>query len=227
MPRFVVALALLAAAALADMATAQDVLSGQARVIDGDTIEVRGQRVRLHGIDAPESAQDCADAAGRSYGCGRIATRALASMAGRAPVACQVRDRDRYGRYVAVCYRDGVDLNAWMVSLGHALAYRRYSQDYVGHENAARAGQRGIWQGRFVPPWDWRRTQGGGSSSSPPPTPRPGCAIKGNVSSSGERIYHVPGQRHYDATRISEPKGERWFCSEAEARAAGWRRARR
>ena len=228
MPRFRPALALLAALAVSGPVLAQDVLTGPARVIDGDTVEIEGRRVRLHGIDAPETRQTCKDGAGREYRCGEVATAALARMVVGAPVACVVRDTDRYGRLVAVCHRAEGDLNAWMVSEGHALAYRRYSRDYVAHENAARAARRGVWQGRFDAPWDWRTTQGGSASASfSSPTTHGNCAIKGNVSRSGERIYHVPGQANYRQTRIAEAKGERWFCSEAEARAAGWRRARR
>ena len=230
-----VLLAVLACSWTPSAVVAQDVVSGPARVIDGDTVEIRGRRVRLHGIDAPESTQTCTDVAGRTYGCGRVATAALASMVGHATVTCQARDTDRYGRLVAACFRDGVDLNALMVSNGHAMAYRRFSRDYVAHEDAARARRLGVWQGRFEAPWDWRRTQGGGSSPSPSSRRDPAasgnerrdCVIKGNVSRSGARIYHVPGGASYDATRISEDKGERWFCSEAEARDAGWRRARR
>lgn len=151
------ALALVAALSLAGTAVGQDVVSGRARVIDGDTVEILGLRIRMHGIDAPESAQTCTDSAGRSYGCGQVATNALASMVGRSFVACRVRDIDRYGRLIAVCYRGDTDLNAWMVRAGHAMAYRRYSEDYAGHEDAARARGAGIWQGRFVAPWDWRR----------------------------------------------------------------------
>ena len=156
-PRLSPALALLAALSLACPAAAQDVLTGPARVIDGDTVEVQGQRIRLHGIDAPESAQTCMDGAGRSYRCGRAATDALAGLIDRSPVACRVLDRDRYGRLIAACHRNRVDLNGSMVATGHALAYRRFSSDYVDHENAARARRLGVWQGRFVAPWDWRK----------------------------------------------------------------------
>ena len=227
MPRLSPALTLLAALALGGSADAQDVLTGPARVLDGDTLEIKGQRVRLHGIDAPESAQTCVDGASRPYRCGAVATKALVALIGRGPVACRILDRDRYARLIAVCYRNRVDLNGSMVAAGHALAYRQYGTPYVGHENAARARRLGVWQGRFEAPWDWRRSKGAGTSRAPAPRPGSGCAIKGNVSSSGERIYHVPGQSFYDRTRISEAKGERWFCSEAEARAAGWRRSRR
>ena len=209
-------------------------VSGPARVVDGDTLEVAGTRVRLHGIDAPESKQRCR-AGGRPWACGREATRALKARIGTRTVACETRDRDRYGRTVAVCRAGGADLNAWMVAHGWAFAYRRYAADYAGEEAAARAAGRGIWRGDVVAPWDWRRGErlaGEGSAAQPAvsrPAAQPGagrCAIKGNIGKGGARIYHVPGGRFYERTRIDAAKGERWFCTEAEARAAGWRRSR-
>ena len=201
---------------------------GAASVIDGDTLEIRGSRIRLHGIDAPESGQTCADAGGQIHRCGQRAALALSDRIGRAPVRCEQRDTDRYGRAIAVCFRDGDDLNAWMVRQGHAVAYRRSSTDHVGEEALARGERRGLWAGTFERPWDWRRTQRANTASSsahaPPP---PGCEIKGNISGSGTRIYHMPGQQHYERTRINTARGERWFCSEDEARQAGWRRAKR
>ncbi len=79
----------------------------------------------------------------------------------------------------------------------------------------------GMWQGAFVPPWNWRRGERLEATAIEPGN----CAIKGNVSSKGVRIYHVPSGRYYDRTRIDPSKGERWFCSEAEAQGAGWRRS--
>ncbi len=204
---------------------ADEALTGSARIIDGDTLEVRGSRVRLHGIDAPESAQHCR-AGGRVWACGRAATRALAGRIGSRPVACTERDRDRYGRAVAVCRVGGDDVNAWMVAEGWAFAYRQYSMRYVAEEVAAKTAKRGVWRGDVVAPWDWRR--GKRIVDAGTAVKRPGrCSIKGNISRDGERIYHVPGGRFYDQTRINTSRGERWFCSEAEARAAGWRRSRR
>ena len=88
---------------------------GPATVVDGDTLDVGGTRVRLHGVDAPESGQSCVDQGAR-WPCGRRATRALAGRLGGRTVVCEERDRDRYGRIVAVCRQGGRDINAWLVS---------------------------------------------------------------------------------------------------------------
>ena len=205
----------------------RSMLSRPARVIDGDTIDVGAVRVRLHGVDAPESRQSCL-AGERRWPCGEQATRALAGRIGGRTVSCEERDRDRYGRVVAVCHAAGEDLNAWMVRQGWALAYRKYSRAYVADESAAKAARRGIWRGRFVAPWDWRRGERlAVSQTMSAPTAGVGCRIKGNISRAGSRIYHVPGGAFYDRTRIDTASGERWFCTESDARAAGWRRARR
>ena len=120
------------------------------------------------------------------------------------------------------CYVQGDDIEAWMVLNGWALAYRRYSTEYVDEELSAREARSGLWRGEFVPPWEWRR----GKRIQADAVPN-GCAIKGNISSKGERIYHSPGAQHYDRTKINTEKGERWFCTEADAVAAGWRKAKR
>ena len=133
---------------------------GVASVIDADTIEIHGQRIRLHGIDAPESCQTCIDASGQTWRCGQRAALALQDLIGRRTVSCAERDVDRYGRIVAQCSVDGADINEWLVSQGLALAYRRYSKAYVSAEAAAAASQRGMWAGSFLAPWDWRRENG-------------------------------------------------------------------
>ena len=109
---------------------------GQATVIDGDTIEIHGQRIRLFGIDAPEAPQTCT-ASGKTYLCGQQAALALADQIGRSVVTCEQRDIDRYGRIVAICFAGGADLGSWLVEQGWALAFRRYSTAYVAQEQSA------------------------------------------------------------------------------------------
>ncbi len=126
--------------------------------IDGDTLEVHGQRVRLHGIDAPESRQLCR-LDGKSWRCGTEAANRLAEKIARRPVSCDKRDIDRYGRVVAVCMVAGEDLGEWLVASGWAVAYIKYSNEYVGVEHSARDQRLGIWASEFDMPWDWRRGQ--------------------------------------------------------------------
>ncbi len=144
-----IALCLLATPALADVA-------GTATVIDGDTLEIQGQRIRLHGIDAPESRQLCR-LAGKPWMCGKDAAIALAEKIGRRPLACEERDRDRYGRIVAKCSVASEDLGEWMVANGWAVAYYLFSYEYSRAEHRAKSARRGIWASEFVMPWEWRR----------------------------------------------------------------------
>lgn len=197
-------------------------IAGPARVVDGDTLEIGGQTIRFHGIDAPEGAQTCQDAYGRAWDCGDAATHRLTHLT-RGGVRCRGTERDRYDRLVAVCFTpQGANINAALVREGYAWAYRRYSRQFVPEENVARQRGVGVWTGANVPPWEFRRGARIQGQSQAASGPRSGCTIKGNISGSG-RIYHLPGSRTYARTRIDESKGERWFCSESQARAAGWR----
>ena len=127
------------------------------KVIDGDTIEIAGDQIHLDGIDAFEGRQDCLRADGRPWACGKAATSALRKMTAGGRTSCRGHGRDQYDRALATCYANGVDLNGWMVRQGLALAYRRYSLQYVGDENAARAARAGAHSGKYEPPWEWRR----------------------------------------------------------------------
>ena len=224
---FFLSIILASALALTQASQADDIVGdiiGTVSVIDGDTIEIHGQRIRLYGIDAPEKGQSC-EQDGEQYRCGQRAATVLADIIGRASVRCVQRDIDRYGRIVAVCWLSGVDLNAMMVNKGWAIAYRRYAKDYVSHEAVARTAKAGMWAGRFMEPANWRRGERLETTESEPTNSS--CRIKGNINRNGEHIYHVPGGRHYVRTRIDISGGERWFCSPAEAETAGWRRTQR
>lgn len=194
-------------------------VSGPARVVDGDTLVIGAQVIRVEGIDAPEDGQSCNRSNGGQWSCGAQATAALSALSAKG-VRCAGSEFDAYKRLIASCSAGNSDIGKAMVLDGMALAYRRYSTRYVADEEIARKASRGVWQGSFVEPWQWRKerwSRAGSSASSPD------CPIKGNISSNGNRIYHAPWSRSYSKTRIDESKGERWFCDEAEALAAGWR----
>ncbi|THH35810.1 thermonuclease family protein [Aliishimia ponticola] len=196
--------------------------TGRIRVVDGDTLKVGGVTVRLHGIDAPEMDQTCRDGAGVDWRCGRWVTQVVTERYEGKRARCKTIEQDKYGRDVARCTVRGNDLGKVLVSDGRAFAYRYYSMAYDLDEKAAAVRRAGLHGYDVQSPAAFRKAQ-----RSTPADRADGCVIKGNLSRSGARIYHVPGQENYARTRISPQKGERWFCNEAEARAAGWRRAKR
>jgi endonuclease YncB( thermonuclease family) len=230
-------------------------LTGTAGVTDADTVVIGGETIRLQGVDAPETDQICLDSRGAVWNCGIDARDRLIRHIGSRQTSCVTNGKDAFGRWLATCSTNGGDLSAWLVREGLGLAFVRYSSAYVAEEAIARSAQKGMWAGAFIAPWDWRaRTASTAILGSYKPTeaqermlqpsppqlqpkpslsPRPQvqdrraeCLIKGNINSTGERIYHVPGQRYYDNTQINESKGERWFCTEQEAVAGGWRKSR-
>jgi endonuclease YncB( thermonuclease family) len=209
---------------LALLPTAQsavrDGVTGQARVIDGDTLEIDGRHVRLEGIDAPEMGQTCGRRLIGSWKCGSAAADRLAELVAKRVVNCESRGNDKYGRMLGICSDDGNDINAQMVREGYAWAFVKYSQTYVQQEATARTQRVGIWQGDAEPAWVYREKRWAGAEQAAPQ----GCAIKGNVTEHGH-IYHMPWSPWYGKVKIEATKGERWFCSEAEATAAGWRPA--
>lgn len=192
------------------------------RIVDGDGLYVGGIEVRLHGIDAPESWQKCTTELGGDFACGKWVTRHLEDTYLGQHAQCETTAHDeKYDRIVARCYVEGVDIGRQLVADGLAFAYRKYSRDYYLDEKAAAANDRGLHAHRVQTPSWVRATRAKGRMP-----PDPNCRIKGNISSrSNEKIYHVPGQRFYERTGIRRENDERWFCTQAEARAAGWRRA--
>jgi endonuclease YncB( thermonuclease family) len=134
-------------------------LAGRASVIDGDTLEIHGTRIRLHGIDAPEKRQPCYEADGAQWNCGQAAAMELDAFIADRPVICQPITTDRYGRTVAKCAVNGQDIEQHQVSKGLAWAYRKYSMDYVETETKAAANHIGIWRGFATPAWEWRHAK--------------------------------------------------------------------
>lgn len=217
-------------------------LVGIPRIVDGDTLAIGSTRVRLEGIDAPETDQICLNANGMHWVCGIDARDELTVHVGGREIRCSSSGVDAYKRTLATCYLGDEDLNAWMVQQGWALAYVQYSSTYRRVEEDARTNQRGLWRGAFIAPWDWRhrntKTVILGDYSVPiyaqkmllnrsaiEGAPSPECTIKGSVSRNGERIYHIEGQRFYARIRMDKGGDRRWFCTPEEAEAAGWRRA--
>lgn len=202
-------------------------VTGKARALAGDRLEIGGVVVQLFGLDAPERDQACLRQ-GRRWDCGFEATAALAFRVAGQWVNCVEQGVADDGALLALCALGGdggPEVNGWMVAAGWGLADR--PPLFAEVEAEARAAGRGIWAGEFVAPADWRR--GARLPVEAPAAAGPDglCTIKGHVTAAGERLYHLPGGAFYPHVPVDPARGERWFCSEAEAQAAGWRRSPR
>ena len=144
------------------------VLEGIPRVIDGDSLEINNYKIRLFGIDAPEKKQICKKpyliisfliALGfqKKYECGLLATNQLKKLINNKTVKCISESKDRYNRYLSICYLKNKDINSWLVKNGYAVAYKRYSKKYILEEQHAEKNKLGIWQGTFQNPEEWRK----------------------------------------------------------------------
>ncbi|WP_299816973.1 thermonuclease family protein [uncultured Jannaschia sp.] len=204
---------------------AAETLRGPVRVIDADTIDIgAAANIRLVGIDAAEMGQTCRAVSGEGVDCGALATEGAVELFSGRAATCEVEGRDRYDRVLATCRAGGVDIGAELVRTGLARTYRS-DTTYAEEEKEAALLSRGLWAYEMDDPSVWRAAMRGQQRTSTSDTAPDGCEIKGNISENGQ-IYHLPGSRFYANTRIAESKGERWFCSEAEARTAGWRPVR-
>jgi endonuclease YncB( thermonuclease family) len=137
-------------------AAAPRVITGRATVVDGDGLEIGGTKIRLFGVDAPEIDQYCQRDDRTRWRCGHYSSVELDRLVTSHEVACTVRTVDQYDRPVAVCRVGDVDIAELQVRSGWAVAYRKFTKDYVDEEDAARAAKRGLWSGGFEMPWAWR-----------------------------------------------------------------------
>ncbi len=141
---------------------------GAAKIIDGDTVHINKKKIRLEGIDAPEIKQKCKKPflkisifigleLNKDYLCGINSKEKLIDKIDNSKIKCISSSKDRYKRYLATCYKDELNLNRWMVRNGFAVAYKRYSKDYLKDEEYAKDNKLGIWEGSFVMPEKWRK----------------------------------------------------------------------
>jgi endonuclease YncB( thermonuclease family) len=217
---------------------------GMPQIVDADTVYIGQTKIRFNGVDSPETDQICLDAAGRTWTCGIEAWEQLRSFSRDREWSCELTGTDIYRRSLGSCTVGGENVSRWLVQNGWALAFRRYSMEYVLDEHLAREHQRGLWSGAFIAPWDWRHRGSStvilGALSVPTAAqralvsntaanqapPAGNCLIKANLSSKPQCIYHVPGGNFYDRLNMQPRSSRRWFCTEAEAQAAGCRKSK-
>lgn len=221
------------------------------RVVDGDTLRIdREEKVRLIGVDTPETKHPTKPVQYFGKEASLFTQNAVEHR--WVTLDYEIHKRDKYGRLLAYVHRspDSFFLNAELIKQGYGFAYTRfpfrYMSEFREYETQARSEGRGLWQRdkREQPVPAVERQSGVLSAESETVAPSapsstiekpPGsavenkkvdnCKIKGNISKNGEKIYHLPGGRWYDKTKIDEADGERWFCTEDEAEKSGWRKA--
>tara|TARA_B100000902_G_C27005017_1_gene761785 strand:- start:38 stop:529 length:492 start_codon:yes stop_codon:yes gene_type:complete len=143
-------------------------ITGIPKIVDGDTVHINNYKIRLEGIDAPEIRQICKKEKLKisfnigytfyeDYNCGKISKEKLTTKVQRSKIKCISSSKDRYKRYLATCFKNKINLNRWMVRNGHAVAYRRYSKEYIDDEDFAKENKLGLWQGKFLNPEKWRK----------------------------------------------------------------------
>ena len=141
------------------------IISGIAKVTDGDTIQINEKKIRFFGIDAPEKKQKCRKpwliisflTFNKDYPCGEISTKKLKKKINDKFVTCKWIEKDRYKRFIAECFKNKVNINEWMVRNGYAIAYIKYSKKFIFQENIAKREKLGLWAGSFEKPWDYRK----------------------------------------------------------------------
>lgn len=206
--------------ALPSLTVASSKIEGRGVAVSGDTLAIAGTTLRLYGIEAPVPGQRCLRGRSRPWNCGAAATVALSRLVRRGKVTCEITESDDRDRSVGECRIGDKDIAAELVRGGHVFATSGFFAPYTGLENDAREAKLGVWRGQAVRPTDYRAQRWEEAKRAAPN----GCPIKGNVS-RGRRVYILPWSSDYERVRITRRRGERWFCSETEAQAAGWKPA--
>jgi endonuclease YncB( thermonuclease family) len=208
-----------AAAALPSlMSDASSTLEGRAVALSGDTLRVARTTVVLSGIEAPVEGQTCGSESSRLWRCDAAAKAALAQLLRSGSITCKLSGSDDQSRRTGACRQGETDIAAELVRNGHVFAETGFFSSYGSLESEAREAKAGIWQGAPARPSDYRAQKWEEAKREAPE----GCPIKGNVT-GGRRVYVLPWAQDYERVKISSSRGERWFCSEDEAIAAGWK----
>ena len=202
---------------------ASGALEGHASALGGDTLRISGRIVRLAGIEAPEGEQSCTREGGTRWQCGEAAQRALERITRRDTLTCTITEVRTDGPSLASCRTTaGTDIASELVRAGHAFADDGFFAAYSAQQEEARSGKKGIWSGSAQRPAEYRTARWEEARKAAPD----GCPIKGQVSGRS-RTYVLPWTPGYDRIKVRDTRGGRWFCSEDEARAAGWQPAQR
>jgi endonuclease YncB( thermonuclease family) len=196
---------------------AEQTIEGRASAIDGDTLRIGRDIIQLAGIEAPDRAQRCSRPGNPRWRCGDAAREALSRLVGRHRITCKVTGGGEGRVMTGTCDVGGSDLADTLVRKGHVFAQTGLFARYASAEAVARDAKAGLWRGTADRPQAWRDKLWDEAKRSAPD----GCPIKGEVR-SGAKVYLLPWSPRYERARISQRRGERWFCSEEEARSAGW-----
>jgi endonuclease YncB( thermonuclease family) len=193
---------------LLQLALAQKTIVGVASVIDGDTLEIQGNKIRLYGIDAPEAGQLCLSTTATKYRCGQQAANRLAEQTYGRTITCQVIRKDQYGRFLAVCKTNDRELNEWMVKNGWAVA--EYATDYIRIEQTAKLQHINLWAGKFQRPKDFRRSPSAISRPTPA-KPKPKTVTRPRQPSTATTRQGI----------MAQPDASVYYANCTAARAAG------
>lgn len=198
----------------------QDVGGRVAVVVNGETLRVNNVLLRLEGVEAPDRSQTCQGQGKKRWKCGEMAQVALERLTRGKTLKCQAGTTpDALGRLNGTCtLEDGRDVGAVLVEGGHVFSTSSYFGGYAVQENEAKRQKLGIWANDIERPAEYRAKLWDSAKLTAPE----GCPIKGTVTSAG-KLYVLPWSSEYAKATVRPQRGERWFCSEGEAQAAGWR----